>query len=183
MDYEGKIQELRSKIYDLTALRESQRRDSDLHEHFQSEITTLTHQLLAWQSSEPRMAGLDRRIVHARERLTKAEGALSNNNARGAATVLSVFGLLMLAVVLWMSSPPVLLVVLCIICLIGGLFSMLVSARTRRDRDFVVRQAETELAALESEWITCAPDGRPWTPTPPMPMDAGVFDENEIFAD
>jgi len=181
MDYQGKIEELESKIFRTVALRDSQRGSTDLYDHFQDEITRLTQQMLAWQSNEDTLSALDRDIIAARRKLLEAQRRRDHNDAGTAAKVLGGFGGLLLVIVL-VFSPPALLVIFCILCLVGALGCILLAAHARRDRDEVVMGVEAVLADLEMQWRRKAPDGHPWKQNTPVPAGGGpgAFDDELV---
>jgi hypothetical protein len=174
MDVQDKIQDLENRILTATALRDAQRSGTTYHEHFQDKVTRLTQEMLAWQEKAPRLQDLAHEIRFAKADVVNAERARDYTDAGGAAKVLGVFGGLLLVIVLLWPSPPALLTVVCILCLLGAGGCVLLAARTHRTRDQVVIEAETNLKLLESKWRSLTPDGKSWAETTKAPVAVGA---------
>jgi len=184
MDVQGKIQELECKILNATALRDAQRSGDELAEHFQTEITRLTNEMLAWQMQESRLQDIDHRIRIAKRGVREAERSRDYGGwPTGTAKVFGVFGALLLIIALLWPSPPALLVIVCIGCLLAAGGSVLLAARTRRGADQVVLDRELELELAESSWRSIAPDGKPWVETTKAPARVGASAFEDDFED
>ncbi|MFD5089360.1 hypothetical protein ACFWMR_02075 [Amycolatopsis thailandensis] len=182
MDVQGKIQELEDKILAATAMRDAQRRGDDLYEHFQTDITRLTTELLAWQAQEARLEDIANQIRLAKRGVREAERDRDYGGwTTGAAKVFGVFGGLLLIIALLWPSPPALLVVVCIGCLLVAGGAVLLAARSRRGADQIVLDRELELELAESSWRSLAPDGKPFVETTKAParVGAGAFEDED----